>query len=79
MRLDIDFEKITYEDLDSAYHQIREKWIQRTTDRLTSKIKKETNQAQDSTLEFIWSSGVDVFGADKDVVFSQNDSETWRR
>jgi hypothetical protein len=41
MRFGIDFERISYEDLDSAYHQIREKWIQRTTDRLASQIRKE--------------------------------------
>lgn len=38
MRLNIDFERISYEDLDSAYHQIRREWIKRTMDKLTLQI-----------------------------------------
>lgn len=75
MRLDIDFEKISYEDLDSAYHQIRREWIKKTMDKLTLQIKK----SQYTALKFCWHDIVNVFDLSENLVFTRNDTEEWRR
>lgn len=75
MRLDIDFEKISYEDLDSAYHQIRREWIKKTMDKLTLQIKKP----QYTALRFCWHDCTNVFDLSENLIFTRNDTEEWRR
>lgn len=72
MRLNTDFERISYEDLDSAYHQIREKWIQRTTDRLASQIRKEIPVTD---LNFHYHDDIIVYNSNGENVFSRANSE----
>lgn len=72
MRLDIDFEKISYEDLDSTYHQIRREWIQRTTDRLASQIRKEIPVTD---LNFHYHDDIIVYNSNGENVFSRANSE----
>lgn len=77
MRLNIDFKKITYEDLDSAYHQIRREWIERTMDKLTLQIQKSESQYQQTALRFCWHDIVNVFKSSENLVFTQNNTEEW--
>lgn len=77
MRLNIDFEKITYEDLDSAYHYIRREWIKRTMDKLTLQIQESESQYQQTTLRFCWHDIVNVFKSSENLVFTQNNAEEW--
>lgn len=79
MRLNIDFERISYEDLDSAYHQIRREWIKRTMDKLTLQIQKGESQYQQTALKFYWHDIVNVFDLSENLVFTRNDTEEWRR
>lgn len=79
MRLNIDFKKITYEDLDSAYHQIRREWIKRTMDKLTLQIQKSESQYQQTALRFCWHDIVNVFKSSENLVFTQNNTEEWMK
>lgn len=62
-------------DLDSAYYQIREKWIQRTTDRLASQIRKEIPVTD---LNFHYHDDVIVYTSNGKNVFSRANSEERR-
>lgn len=79
MRLNINFERISYEDLDSAYRQIRREWIKRTMDKLTLQIQKGESQYQQTALKFCWHDIVNVFDLSENLVFTRNDTEEWRR